>query len=59
MDNISTDKIIEAVLYAVAHKEKMGLDMEESVRVAQNELLHFWSRDMSGIEESCRLMYSK
>lgn len=52
--NTSTDEIIEAALYAVAEKQKMGLDMEESVKRAKNELLSVWSKDMSEMETDIR-----
>jgi len=56
---ISTDDAIECVLYAVAEKQKMGLDMEESVKVAKMELLNFWSRDMREIESCMYEIYGK
>ena len=49
---ISSDKIIEAVLYAVAEKQKIGLDMEETASRAKNELLYIWSKDMDEIENN-------
>lgn len=52
--SISTDKVIEAVLYAVAEKQKMGLDMEENVKRAKEELLSVWSRDMNKMETDVR-----
>lgn len=57
--NISTDKAIECILYAVAEKTKMGIDIEESVRVAKDEMLGFWDRDMAEIENACFSLNSK
>ena len=31
----------------------MGIDIEESVRVAKNDMLGFWDRDMTEIEKAC------
>lgn len=59
MNNISTDKAIELILYAVAEKTKMGIDIEESVRVAKNDMLGFWDRDMIEIENACYSMNKK
>ena len=56
---MSTDKAIELLLYAVAEKTKMGIDIEESVRVAKNDMLGFWGRDMTEIEKSCYSLSSK
>jgi hypothetical protein len=53
MNNISTDTLIELILYAVAEKVKMGLDIEQVVRAAKNDLLGFWEKDMKEIELSC------
>jgi hypothetical protein len=49
--NISTDEVIEAVLYSLAEKAKRGMDIESSVKVAKSELLHAWSKDMNQIEK--------
>lgn len=46
----SSDHIIEAVLYALAEKQKLGLDMEESVKRAKNDLTHLWIKDMENLE---------
>jgi len=54
VETISTDAAIPAILYAVAHKVKMGLDVEQTTKVAQMELLGFWSRDMNEIETGVR-----
>lgn len=59
MNNISTDKAIELLLYAVAEKTKMGIDMEKSIDVARNEIFSLWQRDMKEIEETCQSMYFK
>ena len=59
MNNISTDNAMELILYAVAEKTKMGIDIEESVRVAKNDMLGFWGRDMTEIEKSCYSLSSK
>jgi len=48
--SISTDDAIPAILYGVANKVKMGLDEEETIKVAQTDILGFWLRDMSEIE---------
>ena len=53
MNNISTDKAIELISYAIAEKTKIGIDIEESVRVAKNDMLGFWDRDMTEIEKAC------
>lgn len=37
--HISTDDAISAVPYAVANKVKMGLDIEQTVKVAKTEIL--------------------
>ena len=58
MNNISTDKAIELILYAVAEKTKMGIDIEESVRVAKNDTLGFWDRDITEIEKTCHYLTS-
>jgi sRNA-binding carbon storage regulator CsrA len=50
MNNISTDKAIELLLYAVAEKTKIGIDMESSVNVAREEIFSLWKRDMIEIE---------
>ena len=52
MNNMSTDKAIELLLYAVAEKTKMGIDIEKSVDVARNEIFYFWQRDMIEIENA-------
>lgn len=52
--HISTDDAISAVLYAVANKAKMGLDIEQTVKVAKTEILGFWTRDMAEIETCVR-----
>jgi cytochrome c556 len=57
MNNISTDTAIELILYAVAEKTKMGLDMEQVVRAAKNDLIGFWEKDMKEIEHSCHSVY--
>jgi hypothetical protein len=51
ISSISTDDAISAILYGVANKVKMGLDIEETVKVAQTDILGFWSRDMREIEK--------
>jgi len=48
---ISTDEAIPAILYGVANKVISGLDVEQVVKVAQTELLGFWSRDEREIEK--------
>ena len=55
--NISTDKAIEFILYAVAEKQKMGLDMEQNIHVAKMELLNIRSQDMSQIETDLHLLH--
>ena len=52
--NTSTEKVIEAVLYAVAKKQKMGLDTKETVERAKTEILSVWSRDMNEMEAAVR-----
>jgi hypothetical protein len=54
VEYISTDAAIPAILYAVAHKVKMGLDVAKTIKVAQRELLGFWDRDMNEIETGVR-----
>lgn len=49
--NISTDKAIELILYGLAEKIKIGLDMESCVKVAKNDIIGIWSDDMSQIEK--------
>ena len=51
MENISTDRAIECILYAVAEKQKIGLDMQDSVERAKGEIFNLWSRDMSEMKE--------
>jgi len=53
---ISTDKAIESILYAVAKKTEMGLDVEACVNVARTDLLGIWSDDMSQIERELFLL---
>jgi hypothetical protein len=48
---MTTEKKIECILYGVAEKQKIGLDMEKNIEVAKNELLHLWTSDMSQIEQ--------
>jgi hypothetical protein len=50
MSKVSSDERIEAILFAVAEKIKMGLDMEETVKRAKSEILDIWSEDMRQIE---------
>lgn len=50
MSKVSSDERIEAILFAVAEKTKMGLDMEETVKRAKSEILDIWSEDMRQIE---------
>lgn len=57
MSNISTDKKIEYLLYAVAEKTKMGLDMEDSVERAKSEIIHIWEQDMTEIENTASMVY--
>jgi sRNA-binding carbon storage regulator CsrA len=58
MNNLSTDKAIELILYAVAEKQKIGIDMEKNIDVARNEIFSFWKRDMKEIEETVQSMCS-
>ncbi len=51
ISSISTDDAISAILYGVANKVKMGLDIDETVKVAKTDILGFWSRDMREIEK--------
>ncbi len=51
MTKVSTDILIDCVLYAVAEKKKIGLDMGESIKRAKQELLHAWNSDMAEIEK--------
>jgi hypothetical protein len=50
MSKVSSDERIEAILFAVAEKIKMGLDMEETVKRAKKDILDIWSEDMRQIE---------
>jgi len=50
MAKVSSDERIEAILFAVAEKIKMRLDMEETVKRAKSEILDIWSEDMRQIE---------
>ena len=50
MAKVSSDERISAILFAVAEKIKMGLDMEETVKRAKSEILDIWSEDMRQIE---------
>lgn len=59
MNILSTDKAIELILYAVAEKQKIGIDMEKSIDVARNEIFYFWKRDMKEVEETVQSMSSK
>ena len=59
MNGISTDKAIELLLYAVAEKTKIGIDMESSISVAREEIFSLWKRDIREIEEACQSIYSK
>ncbi len=54
---VSTDDAIEAILYGVAQKQKIGLNMEEIVKVAKRELLAIWRSDMNKIESDTMEIY--
>ena len=57
MSKISTDKKIEYLLYAVAEKTKMGIDMEDSVKRAKSEIIHVLDQDMTEIENMAAMVY--
>lgn len=59
MKNISTDKAIECILYAVAHKSKMGLDIEDSVERAKSEIINIWEKDIDDIQNISSLIFSQ
>jgi hypothetical protein len=56
---ISTDKAIELILYALAEKIKIGLDMEACVDAARNDLLDFWDKDIKEVERDANTVYNK
>jgi hypothetical protein len=46
---MSTDKFLECILYAVVEKTKMGLNTEDIIKIAQNEVITLWTKDIKEI----------